>query len=275
MNELQIFKSEEFGTIRTVTIDNEPWFVGKDVAGILGYANQNEAIQDHVDEDDKLNSKTLSSQDLELGQRGGWLINESGLYSLVLGSKLESARRFKRWVTSEVLPAIRKTGGYVNDTETFVNAYFAGIPEEMKAIIRVSLDTIKIKDGIIEAQKQTISEKDRVIEHKEDVICGLVDDIDLATKRQRIKQITQYHVGSKTELMQKWKLIYNEFEAKYHVNLSVRFENNKYVFNPKLRNKADLIDRQMNMIPQLYEICCKLFESDVQKLRAEWDSAIG
>lgn len=275
MNELQIFQNEEFGTIRTVTIDNEPWFVGKDVAGILGYANQNEAIQDHVDEDDKLNSKTLSSQDLELGQRGGWLINESGLYSLVLGSKLESARRFKRWVTSEVLPAIRKTGGYVNNTETFVDAYFAGIPEEMKAIIRVSLDTIKIKDGIIEAQKQTISEKDRVIEYKEDVICGLVDDIDLATKRQRIKQIIQYHAGCKSELMQKWNLLYNEFEAKYHVNLSVRFENNKDAFKPKLRNKVDLIDRQMNMIPQLYEICCKLFGSDVQKLRTEWDSAIG
>ena len=275
MNELQIFQSEEFGTIRTVTIDNEPWFVGKDVAGILGYANQNEAIQDHVDEDDKLNSKTLSSQDLELGQRGGWLINESGLYSLVLGSKLESARRFKRWITSEVLPAIRKTGVYVNNTETFVDAYFAGIPEEMKAIIRVSLDTIKIKDGIIEAQKQTISEKDRVIEYKEDVICGLVDDIDLATKRQRIKQIIQYHAGCKSELMQKWNLLYNEFEAKYHVNLSVRFENNKDAFKPRLRNKVDLIDRQMNMIPQLYEICCKLFESDVQKLRAEWDSAIG
>ena len=275
MNELQIFQSEEFGTIRTVTIDSEPWFVGKDVAGILGYANQNEAIQDHVDEDDKLNSKTLSSQDLELGQRGGWLINESGLYSLVLGSKLESARRFKRWITSEVLPAIRKTGGYVNNTETFVDAYFAGIPEEMKAIIRVSLDTIKIKDGIIEAQKQTIAEKDRVIEYKEDVICGLVDDIDLATKRQRIKQIIQYHAGSKAELMQKWNLLYNEFEAKYHVNLSVRFENNKDAFKPKLRNKVDLIDRQMNMIPQLYQVCCKLFESDVQKLRAEWDRAIG
>ena len=275
MNELQIFRSEEFGTIRTATIDNEPWFVGKDVAGILGYANQNEAIQDHVDEDDKLNSKTLSSQDLELGQRGGWLINESGLYSLVLGSKLESARRFKRWITSEVLPAIRKTGGYVNNTETFVDAYFAGIPEEMKAIIRVSLDTIKIKDGIIEAQKQTISDKDRVIEYKEDVICGLVDDIDLATKRQRIKQIIQYHAGCKSELMQKWNLLYNEFEAKYHVNLSVRFENNKDAFKPRLRNKFDLIDRQMNMIPQLYEICCKLFESDVQKLRAEWDSTIG
>ena len=274
MNELQIFKSEEFGTIRTVTIDNEPWFVGKDVAVALGYGERKSpinAIANHVDVEDKGVTKMMTPG----GEQTVTIINESGLYSLVLGSKLESARRFKRWVTSEVLPAIRKTGGYVNDTETFVDAYFAGIPEEMKAIIRVSLDTIKIKDGIIEAQKQTIAEKDRVIEYKEDVICGLVDDIDLATKRQRIKQIIQYHVGSKVELMRKWKLLYNEFEAKYHVNLSVRFENNKDTFNPKLRNKVDLIDRQMNMIPQLYEICCKLFESDVQKLRAEWDSAIG
>lgn len=274
MNELQIFKSEEFGTIRTVTIDNEPWFVGKDVAVALGYGERKSpinAIANHVDVEDKGVTKMMTPG----GEQTVTIINESGLYSLVLGSKLESARRFKRWVTSEVLPAIRKTGGYVNDTETFVDAYFAGIPEEMKAIIRVSLDTIKIKDGIIEAQKQTIAEKDRVIEYKEDVICGLVDDIDLATKRQRIKQIIQYNAGSKVELMRKWKLLYNEFEAKYHVNLSVRFENNKDTFNPKLRNKVDLIDRQMNMIPQLYEICCKLFESDVQKLRAEWDSAIG
>ena len=274
MNELQIFRSEEFGTIRTVTIDNEPWFVGKDVAVALGYGEGKSpinAISNHVDVEDKGVTKMMTPG----GEQTVTIINESGLYSLVLGSKLESAKRFKRWITSEVLPAIRKTGGYVNDTETFVDAYFAGIPEEMKAIIRVSLDTIKIKDGIIEAQKQTIAEKDRVIEHKEDVICGLVDDIDLATKRQRIKQIIQYHAGSKVELMQKWNLLYNEFEAKYHVNLSVRFENNKDAFKPRLRNKVDLIDRQMNMIPQLYEICCKLFESDVQKLRAEWDSAIG
>ena len=274
MNDLQIFQSEEFGTIRTVTIDNEPWFVGKDVAVALGYGEGKSpinAIANHVDVEDKGVTKMMTPG----GEQTVTIINESGLYSLVLGSKLESARRFKRWVTSEVLPAIRKTGGYVNDTETFVDAYFAGIPEEMKAIIRVSLDTIKIKDGIIEAQKQTIAEKDRVIEYKEDVICGLVDDIDLATKRQRIKQIIQYHARSKVEIMQKWNLLYNEFEAKYHVNLSVRFENNKDAFKPKLRNKVDLIDRQMNMIPQLYEICCKLFESDVQKLRAEWDSAIG
>lgn len=108
MNELQIFKNEEFGEVRTVTIDNEPWFVGKDVAMALGYQNASKALADHVEECDKFNNESLSS----LGQRGGWLINESGLYALIFGSKLESAKRFKYWVTSEVLPAIRKTGGY-------------------------------------------------------------------------------------------------------------------------------------------------------------------
>lgn len=110
---IQIFENTDFGSIRTLTINDEPWFVGKDVATILGYANPNEAISDHVDDEDKLNSKTLSSFDLDLGQRGGWLINESGLYSLILSSKLPTAKQFKRWVTSEVLPSIRKHGGYI------------------------------------------------------------------------------------------------------------------------------------------------------------------
>lgn len=108
MNELQIFNSEEFGDIRTITIDNEPWFVGIDVAKSLGYANPKNAVPKHVSEEDKLNTQIEYA-----GQRREvTIINESGLYSLIFGSKLESAKRFKRWVTSEVLPAIRKTGSY-------------------------------------------------------------------------------------------------------------------------------------------------------------------
>ena len=84
MSELQIFKNAEFGSVRTLTINDEPYFVGKDVAEILGYTNPSKALADHVDEDDKLNNESLSS----LGQRGGWIINESGLYSLILCSKL-------------------------------------------------------------------------------------------------------------------------------------------------------------------------------------------
>lgn len=107
-NKLAVFSNPDFGEVRTLEINGEPWFVGKDVATALGYANPSKALIDHVDEEDKLNNETLSS----LGQRGGWLINESGLYSLIMNSKLEKAKEFKRWVTSEVLPSIRKTGAY-------------------------------------------------------------------------------------------------------------------------------------------------------------------
>lgn len=108
--EIQIFKNEQFGQIRMIMQGDEPWFVGKDVAEILGYTNPSKALADHVDEEDKLNNESLSS----LGQRGGWLINESGLYSLILSSKLETAKAFKRWVTAEVLPSIRKHGEYAS-----------------------------------------------------------------------------------------------------------------------------------------------------------------
>lgn len=108
-NEIKVFSNEEFGSIRRVEINGEFWLVGKDVARILGYADENKAIAMHVDDEDKLNDKTA----LSLGQRGGWLINESGLYSLVLSSKLPTAKKFRRWVTSEVLPSIRKHGAYM------------------------------------------------------------------------------------------------------------------------------------------------------------------
>lgn len=105
---MQIFNSEEFGDIRTVTIDNEPWFVGKDVAEALGYSNSRKALADHVHEDDK----GVTKCDTLGGKQDLTIINESGLYALIFGSKLESAKRFKHWVTSEVLPSIRKTGSY-------------------------------------------------------------------------------------------------------------------------------------------------------------------
>lgn len=118
MQNLEVFKNEDFGSVRALVINDEPWFVGKDVAEVLGYANASKALKDHVEDEDKLNNDSLSS----LGQRGGWLINESGLYSLILSSKLESAKKFKRWVTSEVLPTLRKTGQYsIRDSYTIAD----------------------------------------------------------------------------------------------------------------------------------------------------------
>ena len=113
MNEIAIFKSPEFGAIRTLTIDGEPWFVGKDVAERLGYADTADALKKHVDAEDKKLVKPGEMPTLKMSNFGAYIINESGLYSLVLSSKLPTAKAFKRWVTSEVIPAIRKHGGYL------------------------------------------------------------------------------------------------------------------------------------------------------------------
>lgn len=112
MNDIKIFENPEFGSVRTVIIGNEPWFVGKDVAQALGYVNTKDALISHVDEEDKRIFQRSEIATLEIPNRGMTCINESGVYALVFGSKLDSAKRFKHWVTSEVLPSIRKTGGY-------------------------------------------------------------------------------------------------------------------------------------------------------------------
>lgn len=153
MNDLQIFKNEEFGEIRTVTIDNEPWFVGKDVAVALGYKNTADAIGKHVDTDDKLTSQIAIA-----GQRRDvTVINESGLYSLILSSKLESAKKFKHWVTSEVLPSIRKHGMYavddlLNDPDMAIKAFTALKEErEKNRLLQEDVKRMKPKEIFADA----------------------------------------------------------------------------------------------------------------------------
>ena len=124
MNEIRVFNNAEFGKIRTLNRDGEPWFVGKDVATALGYKDSVNALKSHVSDEDKGGWRIAT----QYGEREAVIINESGLYSLILSSKLDSAKRFKRWVTAEVLPSIRKSGGYIagqdemSDTELLAKA---------------------------------------------------------------------------------------------------------------------------------------------------------
>lgn len=113
MNDLQIFNSPEFGAIRTIEKDGEPWFVGKDVAAALGYSNTKDALSRHIDAEDKYQGEGVAFPDPHGILQYPTIINESGLYSLVLSSKLPTAKKFKRWVTSEVIPSIRKHGAYM------------------------------------------------------------------------------------------------------------------------------------------------------------------
>lgn len=162
-NEIKFFENPEFGSIRTLTIDGEPYFVGKDVAEVLGYERADNAIRSHVDEDDKLMHQISAS-----GQsRGMYVINESGLYSLIISSKLPTAKKFKRWVTSEVLPTIRKTGGYVADDEMFINTYFPNADEATKLMFRTNLETIKnLNDKVGRLENENAQQKQIIGEMK-------------------------------------------------------------------------------------------------------------
>lgn len=142
MNNLQIFSNSEFGNIRTVTIDGEPWFVGKDIAEALGYGrgkSLNNAVATHVDNEDKGVTEMMTPG----GKQNLIIINESGLYSLILSSKLPNAKKFKRWVTSEVLPAIRKTGHY----EAPGYAPKAASIGEVVNLIKITRQTMKEQDA--------------------------------------------------------------------------------------------------------------------------------
>lgn len=117
MNAVQVFTNDEFGSVRTIAINGEPWFVGKDVAEKLGYSKARKAIADHVDEEDKKHSYGVTIRDSTGREQKPIVINESGMYSLVLGSKLPAANKFKHWITSEVIPSIRMNGGYITGQE--------------------------------------------------------------------------------------------------------------------------------------------------------------
>lgn len=158
-NEMRIFQNPEFGTVRTVMIDGEPWFVGKDIAIALGYRNPQKALRDHVDAED-----TTVNDSFTVHGTKAVLINESGLYSLILSSRLPNAKRFKHWITSEVLPSLRKTGGYVMDDEYFIKRYAPNADEQSAAFLRLTLGTIMQLNRQIEENQPKVEFANQVAE---------------------------------------------------------------------------------------------------------------
>lgn len=156
MNELQIFNNPEFGEIRTVEIDGEPWLVGKDVAAALGYSNTKDALARHVDSEDKRGSRIPTPS----GEQEMTIINESGLYSLVLSSKLPGAKKFRRWVTAEVLPSIRRTGGY-------------SIPKDYPSALRALADAEEkrlLLEAENEVQRQAIADFEPIKRYVDEIL---------------------------------------------------------------------------------------------------------
>ena len=184
MNEIRIFKSEEFGEIRTVEICGEPWFVGKDVAETLGYERPTKAVSDHVDGEDR---DEVPIQDPIGRMQNTAIINESGLYSLILSSKLPSVKAFKRWVTSEVLPSIRKHGGYINGQAEMS-------PEELMAkalqVAQKTLEEREARIGVLAAENSALTVEKQILKPKADYFDELVDRNLLTNFRETAKQLS-------------------------------------------------------------------------------------
>ena len=178
MEKLKLFNNPEFGTIRVISIEDEPWLVGKDVAAALGYNNTKDALAAHVDDEDKRIIQRSENATLEIPNRGMTIINESGLYSLVLSSKLPGAKKFRRWVTSEVLPSIRKTGGYIQGQQELS-------PEELMAkALLVAQKTLEDREKRI----ADLSSQNEIMKPKADYFDRLVDRNTLTNFRETAKQ---------------------------------------------------------------------------------------
>lgn len=181
MEKVQVFKNEEF-EVRTVEINGEPWFIGKDVANVLGYSNSRKALADHVDSEDK---NIVTIRDGIVGNPNQTIINEPGLYSLILGSKLPSAKHFKHWVTSEVLPAIRQNGVYMTDDKAYDITHNPG---SLADLLLQAGEQLKQKEIIIQEMKPKALFADAVTTSHTSILVG-----DLA---KIIKQ-NGYEIGQK------------------------------------------------------------------------------
>lgn len=251
-----VFNHPEFGELRTVEIDGVVWFVGKDVAEALGYTNPSKAFRDHIAEEDKGVTKCYTLG----GAQQMTIINESGLYSLILSSKLPSAKEFKHWVTAEVLPSIRKTGGYVNPSQSdlFLDTYLPFADQNTRLLFKTTLDTIQQQNNTIQQQNHTIS-------HQEDIIRNLTSDIPLADKRQILNRIVRF--GGNPHA--RWPFLYREFDNKFHMNTKVQLEHYNETHKPKLQNRLDYIEH-IGMFNDLAEIACVIFGPDIEKLSAQY-----
>lgn len=208
MSELQIFNNAEFGSIRTLMLNDEPYFVGKDVAEILGYINTKDALATHVDAEDKRVIQRSENTTFEIPNRGLTFINESGLYSLTLSSKMANAKKFKRWVTSEVLPAIRKYGAYavdelLNDPDMLIAALTKLKAEREKT--NALMATVAVQNQQIVEMKPKASYYDVVLNCKDLVAISVIAK-DYGWSANRMNQYlhdkgVQYKQGNKIWLL--------------------------------------------------------------------------
>lgn len=266
ISEIQTFNSNlhpEFGNLRTLTIDGEPWFVGKDVAEALGYKKPENAIANHVSDEDK--TSTLIQGSGSNYKSKTIIINESGLYSLILSSKLESAKTFKHWVTAEVLPTIRKTGGYINQdrADDVLNYYFPFLDENYRNLFKLNLEVIDQQNQKLRKQKVIIETQKQDIKDFQEALDAYTKDVPLATKRMLINRLIRF---PGTNFGLRWMVLYREFDNVYHMSVKARMNKYNVTHTPMCKSQMEFIDLHLGMINELFDLAVKLFKSDYEAL---------
>jgi len=183
-----VFNNEEFESLQIINLSGKEYFEATNVAKSLGYSNPYDAIKRHCKKDGIVKYEVIDSmgrkQDINL-------LSEGNLYRLITKSKLPSAERFEKWVFEEVLPTIRKTGGYVDNDEVFINTYLPFVDDTTKAFFKSNLIALRNQNRVIEEQRKELEDKNKDIKHKEGVIEGLVKDITIAEKRQILNRVVR------------------------------------------------------------------------------------
>lgn len=259
MNKPNIFSNPLFGQVRAIELEGKPHFVGVDIARALMYSNPSKAVIDHCKGGSKLGIPS------EGGIQETNVIPEGDVYRLIVKAAdqsrnpeiKEKAEQFESWIFDEVLPTIRRTGGHVSDDDLFLETYLPFADEQTRSMFRSTLATVRQQNELIKEQRMEIG-------YKEEVIIGLVDEIDLATKRQVLNRVVRKAGYDKVQ--SRWNELYRQFELKYHLNLKRKLESYNEEHKPKLKNRLDYIDKVLDKVPELYEIACKIYENDVKEL---------
>jgi len=250
--ELQVFTSELFGELRVIEINGKPFTVANDVLRALGYSEGGwrTTLSRKCKGVTKCNGLKVNGIEVNL-------IPEGDIYRLIAGSKLPQAEKFESWVFDTVIPTILKTGGFIANPEIMINTYFNTLDDNHKQLLLGVFQNVKEQQKIITEQKQEIN-------HKSDVISGLIEDIPLASKRQILNRV----VMKCSNFNDRWKELYFNFEQKYHLKINARMESYNKTHKSKLRSKLEYIE-EIGMIDELYKIACKLYESEVNVLVQE------
>ena len=221
-NNMMIFKNDNFGEIRSLEINGEPYFVGKDIAEVLGYSNTRKAIQDHVDEDDKLDGVTICDS---IGRNQSAIaINESGLYSLIMSSKLPKAKLFKRWVTSEVLPSIRKNGSYELDT----NGLMKQLTESQITLNNVLAGFKMQIDNDFKIANEKITEHDELLKKRVYLSPKEAKDVQIAIKNKAKQIAIEFDLPYHTVKGKLFKRLYTSLNEIFEVGTYRELPSIKY-----------------------------------------------